>query len=695
MSVARAESIINADLGAVEVNLEGVGLESLEPVLPLLSRLPRLKALRLARNNLTGLPNDLTGICQLEYMDLSANPITGASTILQGLSGLAILKHLYVDLPCESEEDEVIVAVQSLESFNGTSLTEVFEEVRGAMEGDKSDDGDTSPAPRIFDARDTSVTDEAAIYGQEQQQQQQQQRQQQQQEYSSTQFQQWKAEDTKNIQGLYTLVTNFTGNVFTQKEFNTYVANVVRHLCALTAAEPDPSSREGEKLKAKKVLYEYCLDELCRVVSGRDAVLGRALTEVSKAQASLLESYDYLWRHINEDMNGRIAVMKKDMQDAIQEIESLMGQLGQKENESNGGSGTNTVNGMELQRLQEEVGRLRTENERLQTKLRLVEVSAFSPDAVAPGALRNSSNSADPSRVSPSSSRAPQSGSKVLTLKQLKQAIEDIYASKSKYDIKCSESHLPRETMEQHMYTYLNQRYGLKHIILDWATAIIQGIKKYNLEDNDVAVFGKILRNEIDEEFRFVQRQVRETVHELLRVYIKGKRPSKSDTDINKIVQKKTNGTLLEDEWVDIVKYMYNTDDAVSIIMRVRDYLRQVSHPRRRNSIQRGHEIASIHDVQLPYAELIRILLDFQLEGHEHFLARFHSIFCRHDTDRNGIVNAQEFTAILKTVDASKTEEEIEALLELIDPFGNQLITYSECVTFLSAEIVRMMKAVE
>ncbi|EAN99004.1 hypothetical protein, conserved [Trypanosoma cruzi] len=690
MAVARAESIVNADLGAVEVNLEGVGLESLEPVLPLLSRLPRLKALRLARNKLTGLPNDLTGICQLEYLDLSANPITGASTIMQGLSGLAILRHLYVDLPCESEEDEVIVAVQSLESFNGTSLTEVFEEVRGAMEGDKSDDGDTSPAPRIFDATDTSVLDEAPIYGQEQQRQQQQQ-----QQYSSTQFQQWKAEDTKNIQGLYTLVTNFTGNVFTQKEFNMYVANVVRHLCALTAAEPDPSSREGEKLKAKKVLYEYCLEELCRVVSGRDAVLGRALTEIAKAQAGLLESYDRLWRRITEEMNGRIAVMKKDMQDAIQEIESLMGQLGQKENDSNGGSGTNAVNGMELQRLQEEVGKLRTENERLQTKLRLVEASACSPDAVAPGALRNSSASADHSRISPSGSRAPQSGSKVLTLKQLKQAIEDIYASKSKYDIKCSESHLPRETMEQHMYTYLNQRYGLKHIILDWATAIIQGIKKYNLEDNDVAVFGKILRNEIDEEFRFVQRQVRETVHELLRVYIKGKRPSKSDTDINKIVQKKTNGTLLEDEWVDIVKYMYNTEDAVSIIMRVRDYLRQVSQPRRRSSIQRGHEIASIHDVQLPYAELIRILLDFQLEGHERFLARFHSIFCRHDADRNGIVNAQEFNAILKTVDASKTDEEIEALLELIDPFGNQLITYSECVTFLSAEIVRMMKAVE
>ena len=54
------------------------------------------------------------------------------------------------------------------------------------------------------------------------------------------------------------------------------------------------------------------------------------------------------------------------------------------------------------------------------------------------------------------------------------------------------------------MYTFLNQKYGLKNLIIEWATAIINGIRKYDNEDNDIAVFGKILRNESDEEFRFV-----------------------------------------------------------------------------------------------------------------------------------------------------------------------------------------------
>jgi len=45
-----------------------------------------------------------------------------------------------------------------------------------------------------------------------------------------------------------------------------------------------------------------------------------------------------------------------------------------------------------------------------------------------------------------------------LTLRQLKEFIEDIYHSKQKFDYKCNEAHLPRETMEQHLYTFLNQK---------------------------------------------------------------------------------------------------------------------------------------------------------------------------------------------------------------------------------------------
>lgn len=54
-----------------------------------------------------------------------------------------------------------------------------------------------------------------------------------------------------------------------------------------------------------------------------------------------------------------------------------------------------------------------------------------------------------------------------------------MYAQKERFDKKCEESRAARETMEQYMYTYLNQKYGLKPLIVEWAASIINAIKTY------------------------------------------------------------------------------------------------------------------------------------------------------------------------------------------------------------------------
>eukprot|EP00826_Nyctotherus_ovalis_P052188 TRINITY_DN6590_c0_g1_i2.p1 TRINITY_DN6590_c0_g1~~TRINITY_DN6590_c0_g1_i2.p1 ORF type:complete len:260 (-),score=71.37 TRINITY_DN6590_c0_g1_i2:40-819(-) len=76
---------------------------------------------------------------------------------------------------------------------------------------------------------------------------------------------------------------------------------------------------------------------------------------------------------------------------------------------------------------------------------------------------------------------------KCMPLGQLKDTIFDIYQQKIKYDEKCVANHQSKETMEQYMYTYLNQVYGLKNLIIEAAGGIIQGIKKHSVSDSDVA----------------------------------------------------------------------------------------------------------------------------------------------------------------------------------------------------------------
>ena len=52
------------------------------------------------------------------------------------------------------------------------------------------------------------------------------------------------------------------------------------------------------------------------------------------------------------------------------------------------------------------------------------------------------------------------------------------------------------------MYTFFNEKYGLKSLTVEWAMGVVNAIKKFGSQDVEVAVFGKILRNEMEEQFR-------------------------------------------------------------------------------------------------------------------------------------------------------------------------------------------------
>jgi hypothetical protein len=166
-------------------------------------------------------------------------------------------------------------------------------------------------------------------------------------------------------------------------------------------------------------------------------------------------------------------------------------------------------------------------------------------------------------------------GSRVLTKKMLLEIIEEIYASKEAFDRKCGENKMPKETMEQHMYTYLNQKYGLKNLIIEWATSIINAIRMFSPEDAEICMFGKILRNEIEEDCRLIINKLKITVPEILNCLLKSKYPLKSNGDIKDLTYTKLNGLLLEEEWKKIISYLYDRSEAGLIENKVTEYIKR------------------------------------------------------------------------------------------------------------------------
>lgn len=89
-----------------------------------------------------------------------------------------------------------------------------------------------------------------------------------------------------------------------------------------------------------------------------------------------------------------------------------------------------------------------------------------------------------------------------LTLRQLHDIIFDIYSSKLSHDQKCLQTAQPLETLEEFMYTFLNQRYGLRRLTIQHASSIVKAVKQFGEDDFDTLLFGKLLKGSVPEGYR-------------------------------------------------------------------------------------------------------------------------------------------------------------------------------------------------
>ena len=133
----------------------------------------------------------------------------------------------------------------------------------------------------------------------------------------------------------------------------------------------------------------------------------------------------------------------------------------------------------------------------------------------------------------------------------------------------------------KYMYTFLNEKYGLKNLIIDWARNIINGIKYYSKKDSFVLLFGKIMRNEQEEDARLIIQKVLESIEELLLYYIKRQNPLKSIIEIKRIFERKKNSELYEEEWKGIIYSIYEKKEADEIEKKINNFISKENEKRK------------------------------------------------------------------------------------------------------------------
>lgn len=451
------------DPAAKCVNLELMEIEDLAPLMLDLSALEEMRELQLFGNRLTGLPADMSSLLRLEILDVSNNYFSEADSIIDSLRSLPELRELLVTLRSEQEEVKLARHLPNLRTLNGES-------VKSALRTN-------SPLAKLISPTHCEIRFEES--------------------------------ELQTITDTYDAIRALWRSKAPEVDkvlmyyFDANVKQVMNGLNSAMCKANTPSLKAMHVLKAKYDLNSVCMHKLCAYNQSVDKKAAALEVDIVDTQKKLFAELIDIVVKLSDELSQVMPFQGSALPAAQERLQAEVNSLRLDKELLKASFAT------EKQEFMDEIVALQEENQKYLA-------------TIIKHSKRNADHALTPStedrevKPLPASSPLVEASGKVLTLNQTRDAIEEIYLSKAKYDDKCRDTGMPMETLEQHLITYLNQKYGLKSLIVDWAAALIRGVKAHASQDNDVAVFGMIMRNEIEEDFRHVQSQVKKTVADLV-----------------------------------------------------------------------------------------------------------------------------------------------------------------------------------
>ena len=271
-----------------------------------------------------------------------------------------------------------------------------------------------------------------------------------------------------------------------------------------------------------------------------------------------------------------------------------------------------------------------------------------------------------------------------ISIRQLLETINDIYNSKLESDKKLTQNKQQKLTMEQFLYHYLNNKYGLKNLVIEYASGIIQGIRDFSKKNSEVMLFGKILRNEIEEQEILIIAKLKETIHEFLTYYYQSKFQYKSKNEIDNLVKKCKIGLLNEEQWKNIVAFLFsdNENDLNNLMEKIQKHI-----DKQNNTIENNQKYGN----SISYQKFIQLVIDYQIKIRSIYLKKFNSIFKIVDNDHDGIITDYEFVKLVEMANVYSSKEELEMktqmMLKELDKYSNRTIIYNDIINLWNKEM--------
>ena len=288
-------------------------------------------------------------------------------------------------------------------------------------------------------------------------------------------------------------------------------------------------------------------------------------------------------------------------------------------------------------------------------------------------------------------------GNRVFTLKMMKEIISNMYTSKIAFDKKCEINKQPKQTMEEYMYIYLNQKYGLKNMVIEWATNIINGIRTFSSEDTEISLFGKILQNELEESCHLLITNLKENINTILLSVLKAENPFKDESELNSMKNKLIKNDIPPEKTQQIIENLFDEKGRAVLFDKIN---KQINNKRnlmmKNNSIKGKYTREEMNKIiytkqnecnYVQYDFLLDICLEYQVKLHIKYLKPFVKLFQSIDTNRDGILDEEQFVHLIKNMnifDEQNIVQIVEEFLNNLDPYGYKRVTFSEIVELFS-----------
>ena len=697
----------------------------------LISSFPNIINLDLSDNQLTYLPEDLSPLNKLQFLDIQRNPFSDFNKLVDALTTLPNLIHLNINLKDQQEVELIFQKLPNLEVLNEKKIKEQLNQIN---DNENDNDEENNMNNNINIERNNSEENSGAEEGGENDNNNENNEDNENNENNGdVNLIDINDEEIKNI-SLQHEIPNFNdiykkisekyksiqkNNDF-KDEFQALIKDEINKINSNIDSNTPNYIYSSNVIESQLSIYSFFTHkflEFLQTQNEKDTfdLIKEIHDNISKSYNMLIKIIYKLYPIIDE----KIQMLKMQLNEAIKHNNNVFVELNENENKikEEGKNKEKLINNYQekISYLESKVKQLENENNLMSEKLftplknimnnstekqfqlypqnsntnfininNNINLNNLPPKINYKNYFENINNSYNNNSFLQSSPVC----NRVFTIKMMKEIINDIYSSKEEFDKKSDENKLPRETMEQHMYTYLNQKYGLKSIIIEWASNIINGIKIFSSEDSEICLFGKILRNEIEEDARLIYSDVQKSILEYLKYYIKRKHHYISAKEISKILKEKKKGSLTEEEWKEIINYLYNEEHAKILEERISEIIQKKYFKSKLDTDRKltREEIIQLsklkEEYNIPFKDLVKILHEFQVKQREKQLKNFVQLFKSVDKDNNGIINEEEFVNLLYNMNifGDQLKRKIVELLTQIDPYNNKQITFSECV---------------